>query len=442
MRPAGRTGELREDGGVERLLAAAPPGTSDPATEELARTYWRMVPPGEVADREPEDLLTAVVSHRELAGHRARGEALLRLTVPAVDAASDRWAGGGTLIEIVTDDMPFLVDSVTAELSRHRLDVQLLVHPQLVVRRDAGRALQEVLPRVEPDAAGPADVAESWMHIEVDRVPAEELDRLRGDLLRVLGDVRAAVEDWRRMRDTATSLAHSLDQVTLPVPPEDVDDTRELLRWLVEDNFTFLGYREYRLTDGGTALETVPDSGLGILRAQQGSGRERTPIPEETRPRVLEQRLLVVTKANSRATVHRSAYLDYIAVKTFDSSGRVVGEKRFLGLFASAAYLEGVRTLPVIRRKVTEVLQRTGLSARSHSGKELLSVLETYPRDELFQSTTDELVDIVRGVLRLAGVSCGSSCAGTRTAGSSPASCTCRGTGTGPRCGWRCRGSS
>jgi glutamate dehydrogenase len=394
MQAGGLTGDSRDDAGIDKLLAGVSPG--DAATEGLLRTYWRMVPPAEVGDREPSDLLAAVVSHRDFAARRGAGETLLRVSDPA--------AGAGTLVEVVTDDMPFLVDSVTAELSRHRLDIRLLVHPQLVVRRDADGMLREILPGAGPDRAEPGQTTESWMHIEVDHVSGdEEREELRADLLRVLGDVRVAVDDWQPMRDTALRLADALERETLPVPQNDVDDTRELLCWLSQENFTFLGYREYRLVDDGTALEAVPESGLGILRGQRESGRERTPIPEETRPRVLQQRLLVVTKATRRATVHRPAYLDYVAVKTFDADGRVSGEKRFLGLFASAAYHESVRSLPVVRRKVDEILHQSGLPARSHSGKELLAILETYPRDELFQSTTTELLHTVQGVLRLVG---------------------------------------
>ncbi len=123
----------------------------------------------------------------------------------------------------------------------------------------------------------------------------------------------------------------------------------------------------------------------------------------EAQEALLDKRLLIITKANSRSTVHRSVYLDYIGVKTFDAAGNVVGEKRFLGLFASAAYLYSVKELPVVKRKVAAVMERSGLSPRSHSGKDLMAILEGYPRDELFQIKTDDLFDTVMGVLRLAG---------------------------------------
>jgi glutamate dehydrogenase len=391
--------ELTEDGGVGELLASA---AQDPDTERLLRSYWRMVPADEVGDRKPDDLLTALTSHRDLAAIRRPGEARLRVSTP--DPASESWAGRHTLVELVTDDMPFLVDSITAELTRRDLGVHLLIHPQLVVRRTADGSLAEVRVDVDPEHAGPGELVESWMHIEVDRTSDDTaLAALRGGLEQVLRDVRLAVEDWRAMREAAISLAADLAETPLPVRPEDVEDARELLCWLADDHFTFLGYREYRLTGGGEVLEAIPSSGLGILRDAPARPRTFASMAEKARAKALEQRLLVITKANTKATVHRSAYLDYIGVKSFDAEGRVTGERRFLGLFSEAAYLESVRKLPVVRRKVAEVVAASGLSARSHSGKDLLSVLETYPRDELFQSTSEELTHIGMGVLRLIG---------------------------------------
>jgi glutamate dehydrogenase len=391
--------ELTENGEVGALLAAA---SQDPETERLLRAYWRMVQADEVGDRKPDDLLTALNSHRELAVDRRPGQTRLRVSTP--DPASESWAGRHTVIELVTDDMPFLVDSITAELARRDLGVHLIIHPQLVVRRRADGSLAEIRADVDPEHAGPEDLVESWMHIEVDRTSdGTQLAALRDGLEHVLGDVRLAVGDWRAMRDTAVSLAADLAEISLPVPPEDVEDARELLCWLADDHFTFLGYREYRLTGDGDVLEAVPSSGLGVLRDAPARPRTFASMPPEARARALEQRLLVITKANTKATVHRSAYLDYIGVKSFDADGRVTGERRFLGLFSEAAYLESVRMLPVVRRKVAEVIEASGLSLRSHSGKDLLSVLETYPRDELFQSTSEELGHIGMGVLRLTG---------------------------------------
>ncbi|MDG4828865.1 NAD-glutamate dehydrogenase [Solwaraspora sp. WMMD1047] len=391
---------------AERLVAQAvglAGGDHDAAT--LVDRFWRFAPDEELIGITAEEMLAAAQAHRDLARQRVPGELKLRIHEPATGQQH-------TVIEIVTDDMPFLVDSVTALLTGEHLDVHMLVHPLVVVRREPLGRLTEVAADVEPDDAIAGDIVESWMRIEIDPVrDAAARDRLRGELQRVLTDVREAVEDWPKMRQRALGLADDLaaartSETRPPVPEKDITDSVELLRWLAHDHFTFLGYREYRLvrTDNGDqALEAVLGSGLGILRQDSTRPRTLSSLAPEAHDKVREKRLLIITKANSRATVHRSAYLDYIGFKIFNDEGEVVGERRFLGLFATAAYRTSVRELPVVRRKVAEVLDRSGLSPRSHSGKDLLQILETYPRDELFQIKTDDLYHAVVGVLRMAG---------------------------------------
>ena len=365
----------------------------------LVATYWRFAPDEELVDLSPGAMLAAVRAHRRLAAQRLPGELKLDIS-PAPD-------GETTIIQIVVDDMPFLVDTVNAALGARGLDVHLLVHPLIVVSREPLGRLVEVHPDVECDDAAPQQLVESWMHIEIDRIRDLSLaDEVQRDLIRVLTDVREAVEDWPKMRARALEIADDLASATLPVPDRDIADGVELLRWLADDQFTFLGYREYTLDTnaaGEPVLAAAMGTGLGILRQDQPAPRLLSSLTPEAYAAVKEKRLLVITKANARSTVHRNAYLDYIGIKTFDAEGNVTGEKRFLGLFASAAYLHSVRELPVVRRKVAAVIERSGLSLRGHSGKDLMTILENYPRDELFQIRTDELYEIVMGVLRLAG---------------------------------------
>ncbi|NES28865.1 NAD-glutamate dehydrogenase [Micromonospora terminaliae] len=393
---------------AERLVAQAVAlAGDDHDAATLVGRFWRFAPDEELIGFTAEEMLDAARAHRDLAQQRVPGELKLRIHEP--DAEQHH-----TVIEIVTDDMPFLVDSVTALLNSHHLDVHLLVHPLVVVRREPLGRLTEVSADVEPDDAIAGDLVESWMRIEIDPVrDAAEREKLRRELQRVLTDVREAVEDWPKMRQRALALADELASARTsdnrpPVPEKDITDSVELLRWLAHDHFTFLGYREYRLVDtdgadGGQALEAVLGTGLGILRSDSPEARSLNSMTPEAHEKVLEKRLLIITKANSRATVHRSAYLDYIGFKIFNDAGEVVGERRFLGLFSTAAYRTSVQELPVVRRKVAEVLDRSGLSLRSHSGKDLLQILETYPRDELFQIKTDDLYHAVIGVLRMAG---------------------------------------
>src|SRR4051812_3102356 len=373
----------------------------------LAR-YYRHVPVEDLAERDPIAPAGAALSPRLLAGARPQGVANVRVFTPTVDEFG--WTSGHTVVEIVTDDMPFLVDFVTTELSRQERGIHLVVHPQVVVRRDVTGRLLEVLDTSASTWAAaehPRDsIVESWIHVEIDReTDPERLEHVRDGVRSVLDDVRVAVEDWPKMKQRARDLAAELEAAPpAGPPPEEVEEGQALLRWLADDHFTFLGYREYRLVerDGGDSLVAETGSGLGILRYdQQLNSPSFDRLTAQARAKAREPRLLVLTTANTRATVHRSAYLDYIGVKQFDADGAVVGERRFLGLFASSAYTDSVRVIPVVRRKVAEVLERSGFSPDSHSGKDLLQILETYPRDELFEISVDDLYATVLAVMHL-----------------------------------------
>ncbi|MFJ8250005.1 NAD-glutamate dehydrogenase [Streptomyces sp. NPDC094466] len=385
--------------------------------------YYLHTAPEDLSGRDPVDVFGAAASHYRLAENRPQGTANVRVHTPTVE--ENGWTCSHSVVEVVTDDMPFLVDSVTNELSRQGRGIHVVIHPQVTVRRDVTGKLIEVLSggpglpkatqgrKKSKDAAAelPHDaLVESWIHVEIDReTDRADLQQITADLLRVLSDVRETVEDWGKMREAALRIADDLPGEPLDdLADEEVDEARELLRWLAADHFTFLGYREYELKDSD-ALAAVPGTGLGILRSDPHHNEDEAHpvspsfdrLPADARAKAREHKLLVLTKANSRATVHRPSYLDYVGVKKFDAKGNVVGERRFLGLFSSAAYTESVRRVPVIRRKVAEVVEGAGFSYNSHDGRDLLQILETYPRDELFQTPVDQLRSIVTSVLYL-----------------------------------------
>ncbi|MER6129516.1 NAD-glutamate dehydrogenase [Streptomyces sp. NPDC001795] len=392
-----------------------PTGTTSEGTPDrdtvlaFLQRYYLHTAPEDLTDRDPVDVFGAAFSHYRLAEMRPQGTANVRVHTPTVE--ENGWTSSHSVVEVVTDDMPFLVDSVTNELSRQGRGIHVVIHPQFVVRRDLTGKLLEVLPEA-PSGELPHDAhVESWIHVEIDReTDRSDLKQITADLLRVLSDVREAVEDWEKMRESALRIAEGLAKETVPtdLPQAEVEEARELLRWLSDDHFTFLGYREYELREDDS-LAAVPGTGLGILRSDpHHAGDDSHPVspsferlPADARAKAREHKLLVLTKANSRATVHRPSYLDYVGVKKFDENGNVIGERRFLGLFSSAAYTESVRRVPVIRRKVQEVLKGAGFSPNSHDGRDLLQILETYPRDELFQTPVDELRSIVTSVLYL-----------------------------------------
>ncbi|MCY7372500.1 MAG: NAD-glutamate dehydrogenase [Spirochaetaceae bacterium] len=373
------------------------------------RRYYRHVALDDLAGRDPVDICGAALSHRELARRRPQGTARVRVFTPTTE--TDGWAASGhTVVEVVEVDMPFLVDSVTAEVSRHGHAIHLVVHPQLVVRRDVVGDLREVCDATSPQEISGEAETESWMHVEIDRQPdGAANEALAADLQRVLRDVREAVEDWPKMRDTAVRIADEFaEQPPAGLPEQEVAEATELLRWLAADHFTFMGYREYVLDVFDPAsgeedglLRGKPGTGLGILRADQATSASFSRLPRQQRERARDPHVLVLTKGNSRSTVHRPAYLDYVGVKVFDADGAVVGERRFLGLFTFAAYNESIQRIPVLRRKAAEVLSRSGFTKTSHSGKDLLQILETYPRDELFQISVGDLQETVLSVLHM-----------------------------------------
>ncbi|MGH2376505.1 MAG: NAD-glutamate dehydrogenase, partial [bacterium] len=369
--------------------------------EAFVRQYYRGVAPDDLVERTIVDLYGAALAHLSLARQRTPGTPKIRVYTPVFDQHG--WQSTHTVVEIVTDDMPFLVDSVTMELNRHGSGIHLVIHPIMSVRRDATGHITEIFASGAPDADA---IRESFMHVEVDRMTdAEHPAGLRDDLIRIFGDVRAAVEDWRKMLAKAREIIADLDANPPPLDPEEVAEARALLQWMVDDRFTFLGYREYDLVADGEeeTLQAVVGSGLGILRETRGMpvSHSFAKLPPEVRRKARERQLLNLTKANSRATVHRSTYLDYVGVKRFDASGEVIGERRFLGLYTSIAYNTRPQDIPLLRRKVAAVVRRAGFPPASHSGKDLLAILESYPRDELFQISEDELFEIAMGILQL-----------------------------------------
>jgi glutamate dehydrogenase len=360
--------------------------------------YYRGVAEEDLSLRDPAVFAAAAAAHLEFGRVRRAGESKVRVFNPVEPGHG--WRASGTIVEVVTDDMPFLVDSLAMVLNDAGLAIQLMVHPVLRVVRD-GRGR---LVRLESGGDG-EDAAESWQHIAVPRIgDATQLEDIRQRILGMLEDVRLAVQDWPAMRQDAQRLARELTAGSRGVRRQEGIEAGEFLEWLADNHFTFLGYREYRLERGRHADHLVPvsKSGLGLLRAAAGRPQPaKTELTGELRRKAREPALLIVTKANSVSTVHRSTYLDYIGVKTFDARGNVTGERRFIGLFTSSTYSANPREIPLLRHKVQRVVDHFGISATSHDGKAIIHVLETFPRDELFQSSVAELVRTVRGIVNL-----------------------------------------
>ncbi len=345
---------------------------------DLVDRIFEHVATEDLHDRDPAYLGGATRSLIELARNRGEGPAI-KVFTPSSE--TDGWTSPRTIVQVVTADSPFLVDSITEAIAAVGYRVHIIVHP--IMRMESGD--------------------ESWMHIEISRLANEESHELvRTQLQRVLGDVSKAVSDWSPMIAACEAIVAELRDTPPPgVPQAEVDQAIEFLTWLTADHFTFLGYREYTLAEdnGELALAPVAGSGLGILREETNRISRLRPEARET---AHERRILTITKANSRATVHRNAFLDYIGIRTFDGEGRVTGERRLLGLFTSSTYAASVAHLPIVADKVARVIALTGHSPDSHSGKDLHQVLETYPRDELFSDSVEHLAEVAQEVLHLA----------------------------------------
>ena len=357
----------------------------------FCRAFFARIGGSDAALHAPVQWAALVGSLLELMQQRHSTRATVRVLNPADVNA------GRSLLQIVTDDMPFLVDTVSMIVST-RLQIHAVIHPVLKVTRDASGQLQGL-----GDEVG---APESVMHFEIDRVAdAAEQAQLKAQVEAALDDVRAAVGDWAAMRDKALAIGAELAQRQLPVAAASVQEASEFLRWLADDNFTFLGFREYEVADadGDRVLRSVESSGLGILRKNDRvlAPRSLRTLAASELPQSGATDAIILTKTNARSHVHRAGYMDYIGVLQFDAHGRAVAEQRFLGMFSSNAYMARPQDVPLVRHKVETVLVRAGLKRDSHSGKSLRHILETLPREELFQSSEDELFAIAMGILEL-----------------------------------------
>ncbi|HSN10979.1 MAG TPA: NAD-glutamate dehydrogenase, partial [Propionibacteriaceae bacterium] len=361
-----------------------PPGSPVEDRGRLVATYLEHQHGDDLDDIGADDLAAIISAHVGLAARREPGTDSVVVASP--EDAGGPHLSGSSLLQVVTDDRPFLVDSVTIEVTRQRWSIRHVFHPQLVVTRDGHGDLVAV--------GSEAGVPESWMTLVVYPplgVAADEVaDALVSGVRDVLVEVRRATDDWGAMRDRMTESVDLLG--TSPyIAREDGEAARDLLRWLRDDNFTFLGYREY--TYDGDAYSPVAGTGLGVLRAGEDGFHAL--------PGHADDAVLVFTKDSVRSRVHRAVYRDYVGLRVLDARGAIVGERRFVGVLASPAYTEPVTRIPILIPKATEILRRSGYSPQSHGYKALLATLNAYPRDALLHAGADELYPIVERIASL-----------------------------------------
>ncbi len=378
----------------------------------------------ELSSRDPGAIAAAINAQANFAASRTGQDVLVSVFRPAGTASNARaW------LQTVTNDSPFLVDSICGAVRSVGFDVDLLMHPVLGVDRSENGAIVKLhgspgtmptaLPVRASSAEAPASLVtarphvpaansyESWVQVELDRMPTDdECLALVGAVQVALADVRAAVTAWPLMQQRVHAIATEVRFSTphLPGQQVDPDEAATFLEWLLLGHFTFLGAIDHELLNG-TELRPVAGSALGILR----DNHDGTPLTEIIAPSSdwpVEQ-VVLVTKTIAIAKVHRRSNYDIVIVKRFAASGtenqpaKVIGERRIVGLFTSEAVLTSPLDTPLLRGKVGSILARSGLSPSSYSGKELRSILTSHPRDELFAATEDELANTVMGVLAI-----------------------------------------
>jgi glutamate dehydrogenase len=386
-------GSRQLEGDREELIAQVEKSIA-PELKSVVSRYFDLVAPEDVVRAQVRDLQAMIESHVALGNTRKAGSAKVCAISPTL--AEDNWHSLRTVVQVVTDDMPFLVDSVSAELSRQDRSIRVVIHPRFLVKRDVDGKLIEILDQdmTSSDDAPEGALKESWISVEVDRESnAHALATIEERIYQVLADVRATVTDWPAMQQKLDDVITEVQAATGLIGRER-DEAIEFLSWLSDNHFTFIGYSKYALVKN--KLANVQGAGLGTLRDTAGGSY----LSEDDYDHSSMNSLMVITKAKMRATVHRSVYLDYVGIRQIDATGQQIGEHRFLGLFSSAAYTQSVTSIPVISNKVQDVIESMGLGRDSHSGKDLMQFLETYPRDEMFQISGVELEEVALRVLQ------------------------------------------
>ncbi len=292
-------------------------------TAPLLRAWRTSVPVEEWRGFDEAALRRGCAAHVEFGARRRRHQTLLRVSsARATKAAPGAGAASYSVVELIVDDMPFLVDTLSMTLAKLGLSAQLIIHPILRVWRDGAGVIRSLDAEIETGPGAEGGVRESWQYWRIDRVgDAADCEQLRRRLLAPLADVRRACRDWMRMRNQVLRLCADISRNPPPLHADVISESRALLQYMEAHHFTFLGYRESRLRRGrgGLMLKPVPGTALGLLRRHL-SGTQDGIAAANIRRALRSPELLIITKANHRSTVHRPGYLDYIGVKRFDDA--------------------------------------------------------------------------------------------------------------------------
>jgi len=386
---------------VAKLIQQKVPTETAPLLEQFSSLLYGNISSLDLEHRNESDMYGATLSlWNALNGHQDESP-VIKVFNPQV--SKHGWKSSHTIIEIIVKDMPFLVDSIRIALNRLGLSPHLLLNAPINVVRDD----KSVVTHLSSSSAKliKTTSVETIFFIEIDRQTEQSaLDYVSKELRSVVSDISLTVGDWQPMLSRLKEVVTEVKKAKLPCSKKEQENALAFLDWVSENNFTIMGYRSYdvKALKGDLALEANVKTSLGLMRNSIGTKQRLiSSLSESARKFALGDNLLILTKTNSRSRVHRPAQLDYIGIKRFDKEGNVVGEDRFIGLFGSAYYTNSALNLPLIGAKVNDVCDSSGFAKGSHAYKSLINILETYPRDEILQSSTDELLTNVLGILRM-----------------------------------------
>jgi len=368
--------------------------------EKFAKALYSNMSKEDLANRNDSDLYGAALSLWNSLEKNTSDDAVIRVFNPEV--AKDGWQSSHTIVEIIAKDMPFLVDSVRMAMTRENIASHLLLHSPLKIQRDKNDKISGLSSlKAEQESTSTKTV----FFIEIDRqTDATVIESFKKELESVLIDVSVAVEDWQPIREKLIAVSKSLPKSHKDKNDNEINETVEFLDWLVKDNFTLMGYRQYELSpvQGDYQLKGKMDTSLGLMKNSDAEHtRLLSELPEVARQEARSSNLLILTKTNSLSRVHRPAYIDYVGVKRFDDKGNVIGEDRFIGLFSSNFYNNSAADVPVLKSKINRIMDMCDFAKGTHAYKAVLNILETYPRDELVQAREHELLEVAMGVLQI-----------------------------------------
>jgi len=365
--------------------------------EDFITNFYSNVSLDDISDLSYSDLYAIARNLTLFIANRKGSTPKIRIYTP--NESQHGWKSENTVIEILNKDMPFLVDSTTAVLRKFKMEIRQIIHPIFnVVRRKNGNIEELTAFTGERDED---QVAESLIHFQVNKITDDkDIAKLKEELLYTLELVKFAVVDWRVMLERLSMKETRLSSLYDIFDTNYIDEVRSFLGWLGDNNFTFLGMIEYSFEKDKIVINE--NTALGIFRHKKYTkeyGLEE--LPPEIRALTKDTALIEITKTDNISFVHRPVHMDCIDVKRFDTKGKILGGLRIIGLFTSIVYYQSANSIPLIRKKITNVIKRSGFTYSGHSGKEIPAIIDSFPRDELLQISEDELLNTCMGIMTL-----------------------------------------